>query len=129
MPLSQLEAIAIGPRLPGGGAGWSMTGLCRSAFGRGRRDPGADCSFLYCAIAAWALCHLFSGRGAYLHFGAMLRHHHGAERLLRDHPPAQPRVGEGQEEEGRTADPKHGAMGRQRSVAQHLFHVARAVSP
>ena len=28
--------------------------------------------FVYCVIAAWALCHIFSGRGAYIHFGAML---------------------------------------------------------
>ena len=75
--------------------------------------------FLYCVAAAWALCHIFSGRGAYIHFGGML----GVIMALNVYFVIIP----GQRElvkakrEGRTPDPKYGAMGRQRSVHNTYF--------
>jgi uncharacterized membrane protein len=68
--LSKPAAIAIGVAfLP---VGWLVyDGLCRSPLGRSNAALGAVIAVLL-GIAAWALCHLFSGRGAYMEFGAML---------------------------------------------------------
>ena len=53
-------------------AGWTLyDGLCRSPLSR-RSAPLGGVLALCLAGAAYALCHLFSGRGAYLEFGAML---------------------------------------------------------
>ena len=74
---------------------------------------------LYCAVSAWALCHLFSGRGAYIHFGAML----GTIMVLNVYfviIPGQRELVKAKEE-GRTPDPKYGLMGRQRSVHNTYF--------
>ena len=117
MPLSRPEAIAIG--LAFLAVGWLVyDGLCRSAFGEDDAVLGG-LLFLYCAIAAWALCHLFSGRGAYLHFGAML----GTIMVLNVYfviIPGQRELVKAKQE-GRTPDPKYGAMGRQRSVHNTYF--------
>ena len=49
-----------------------------AAFLSGKKSPRESVAvlgvllFLYCIASAWALCHIFSGRGAYIHFGAML---------------------------------------------------------
>ena len=75
--------------------------------------------FLFCAVAAWALCHVFSGRGAYIHFGAML----GTIMALNVYfviIPGQRELVKAKEE-GRTPDPKYGLMGRQRSVHNTYF--------
>jgi uncharacterized membrane protein len=45
--------------------------LCRSALGRHDRWLSIAVSILL-AAEAWGLCHLFSGRAAFLHFGAAL---------------------------------------------------------
>jgi uncharacterized membrane protein len=99
--------------------GWLVyDGLCRSAFGEDDLLLGG-LLILYCAVAAWALCHLFSGRGAYLHFGAML----GTIMVLNVYfviIPGQRELVKAKEE-GRTPDPKYGAMGRQRSVHNTYF--------
>ena len=60
--LAKPAAIALGVAfLP---AGWLVYhGLCRSPLGRNGRSLGAVLAILLSA-AAWALCHLFSGRGA-----------------------------------------------------------------
>ncbi len=117
MPLSRPEAIAIG--LAFLVLGWLVyDGLCRSAFGEDDAVLGG-LLFLYCTIAAWALCHLFSGRGAYLHFGAML----GTIMVLNVYfviIPGQRELVKAKEE-GRAPDPKYGAMGRQRSVHNTYF--------
>jgi uncharacterized membrane protein len=117
MPLDKWEAIAIGLAFMVGG--WVVyDGLCRSAFGEDDAVLGG-LLFLYCAVAAWALCHLFSGRGAYLHFGAML----GVIMVLNVYfviIPGQRELVKAKEE-GRTPDPKYGAMGRQRSVHNTYF--------
>jgi uncharacterized membrane protein len=68
--LSKPAAIAIGIAFLAGG--WLVyDGLCRSPLGGDSRALGAVLAVLLGA-AAWALCHLFSGRGAYMEFGAML---------------------------------------------------------
>ena len=68
--LSKPAAIAIGVAFLAGG--WLVyDALCRSPLGRDGRWLGAVLAVLLSA-AAWALCHLFSGRGAYMEFGAML---------------------------------------------------------
>ncbi|PWT72727.1 MAG: hypothetical protein C5B46_06385 [Proteobacteria bacterium] len=45
--------------------------LCKSPLGANERALGIVLALL-CAAAAYGLCHVFSGRGAYIHFGAML---------------------------------------------------------
>jgi uncharacterized membrane protein len=74
---------------------------------------------LLVAVAAYGLCHIFSGRGAYLHFGAMLGTIMvgnvyfviipGQRELVRA------------KHEGRTPDPMHGVRGKQRSVHNTYF--------
>ena len=70
MVLSKPAAVAIGIAFLAGG--WGVyDGLCRSALGRnGPLLAGVLAVVL--SAAAWGLCHLFSGRGAYMEFGAML---------------------------------------------------------
>ena len=68
--LSKPAAIAIGVAFIAGG--WLVyDGLCRSPLGRDSRALAAVLAVLLSA-AAWVLCHLFSGRGAFMEFGAML---------------------------------------------------------
>lgn len=117
MELSKPAAIAIG--LGFLVLGWLVyDGLCRSAFGQDDAVLGG-LLFLYCIIAAWALCHIFSGRGAYIHFGAML----GTIMVLNVYfviIPGQRELVKAKEE-GRPLDPKFGLMGRQRSVHNTYF--------
>jgi uncharacterized membrane protein len=52
--------------------GWLVYDLlCRSPLGSLDRVLAVVVALL-CAAAAYGMCHMFSGRGAYLHFGAML---------------------------------------------------------
>jgi uncharacterized membrane protein len=68
--LSKPAAITIGVGFLAGG--WVVYDrLCRSPLGRDGRALGAALAALLSAVA-WMLCHLFSGRGAYMEFGAML---------------------------------------------------------
>src|SRR6185369_12946596 len=117
MALDRPEAIAIG--LGFLVLGWLVyDGLCRSAFGQDDLLLGGLLA-LYCAVSAWALCHLFSGRGAYIHFGAML----GTVMVLNVYfviIPGQRELVKAKEE-GRIPDPKYGLMGRQRSVHNTYF--------
>jgi uncharacterized membrane protein len=117
MPLGKWEAIALSAGFLV--AGWLFYDwLCRSAFGDDELVLGGLVA-LYCAIAAWALCHIFSGRGAYLHFGAML----GVIMVLNVWAviiPGQRELVKAKQE-GRTPDPKYGLMGRQRSVHNTYF--------
>ena len=117
MPLEKWEAIAISTAFLVGG--WLVyDALCRSAFGDDELVLGGLVA-LYCAISAWALCHLFSGRGAYLHFGAML----GVIMVLNVYYviiPGQRELVKAKQD-GRTPDPVHGLRGRQRSVHNTYF--------
>jgi len=52
--------------------GWVVyDGLCRSPLGR-NETALSIVLFALVAILAWGLCQLYSGRGAYIHFGAIL---------------------------------------------------------
>jgi uncharacterized membrane protein len=59
------------------GVAWIIGGwiayhlLCRSRLGANDRALAGVVALL-CAAAAYSMCHMFSGRGAFLHFGAML---------------------------------------------------------
>jgi uncharacterized membrane protein len=70
MPLSRAGAIGIG--LASLVVGLAIyEGLCRSPLGK--NDTAlALAILLFLALAAWALTQLFSGRGAFIHFGAIL---------------------------------------------------------
>jgi uncharacterized membrane protein len=117
MPLNQSEAIAIGLGFLVGG--WLFYDwLCRSGFGEDDAILGG-LLFLFCAAAAWALCKVFSGRGAFLHFGAML----GTIMVMNVYAVIIPGQRElvRAKEEGRTPEPIYGAMGRQRSVHNTYF--------
>ena len=117
MALDKAEAIAIGLAFLVGG--WIVYDrLCRSALGNDEAVLGG-LLFFYCAASAWALCHLFSGRGAYIHFGAML----GVIMVLNVYfviIPGQTELVKAKQD-GRRPDPKHGLMGRQRSVHNTYF--------
>lgn len=68
--LTPVEAIAIG--LGTLVLGWLIyDGLCRSPLGRDDRLLGVAVLVLS-VFAAWGLTHVFSGRGAFIHYGAML---------------------------------------------------------
>jgi uncharacterized membrane protein len=98
--------------------GWLIyDGLCRSPLARNGRALGA-CIALVLALAAWALCHVFSGRGAYILFGAVIGTIMVANVFF---------VIPGQREmvkakrEGRPLDPVYGLRGKQRSVHNTYF--------
>ncbi len=64
--------IAIGASIAWLVGGWLVYEvLCRSPLGARDRALAAVVALLS-ACAAYGLCHMFSGRAAYLHFGAML---------------------------------------------------------
>lgn len=70
-------AVLDPPLAIGAGIAWIVGGwivydlLCRSPLGARERVLAMVVALL-CAGAAYGLCHLFSGRAAFLHFGAML---------------------------------------------------------
>ena len=68
--LSPLVAVSTAVGLLIGG--WVVyDGLCRSPLGRNESALGIAL-FAFVALLAWGLCQLYSGRGAYIHFGAIL---------------------------------------------------------
>jgi uncharacterized membrane protein len=68
--LSQAAAVGIAVAILAGG--WIIYDLmCRSPLGR-NDNVFAIVLFSMTAVLAWGLCQLFSGRGAYIHFGAVL---------------------------------------------------------
>jgi uncharacterized membrane protein len=68
--LDPTQAVAIAAAILAGS--WVIYDLlCRSALGR-NDNVFAVVLFVMTGILAWGLCQLFSGRGAYIHFGAVL---------------------------------------------------------
>ena len=117
MSLTPLAATAIGLAFLAGG--WLVYDvLCRSPLGR--REPLLAAAMLVlCAGAAYALTHLFSGRGAFIHFGAMLGTIMAANVLMVIMPAQREMVKA--KAEGRVPDPAHALRGKQRSVHNTYF--------
>lgn len=110
--LSAAGAVAIAVTFLGGG--WLLyDGLCRSPLGRSARRLAAVLGLVF-AGEAWALCHLFSGRGAFMLFGAMLGTIMAANVLWVIIPGQREMVRARRAQ--RAIDPAPGARGKQRSI-------------
>jgi uncharacterized membrane protein len=117
MPLSQGAAIAIS--LGSLVVGLAIyEGLCRSALGR--HDLALSLVlFALLAATAWGLTQVFSGRGAFLMYGAILGTimvGNVAHVII----PGQRRMVQAMRE-GRAPDPRDGLRGKQRSVHNTYF--------
>lgn len=99
--------------------GWVIYDLlCKSPLGKNDAALGGVI-FALLIVAAWGMCELFSGRGAYIHFGAMLGTIMVAN-VFFVIIPGQSRMVEATRE-GRTPDPDDGIRGKQRSVHNTYF--------
>jgi uncharacterized membrane protein len=117
MPLSAGGAIGIG--LGSMVLGLAVyEGLCRSPLGKDE-TLFAVVLLVFLGGAAWVLTHLFSGRGAFLHFGAMLGTIMAAN-VAHVIIPGQRELVRAKQE-GREPDPKYGIAGKQRSVHNTYF--------
>lgn len=115
--LSRGAAIAIGLAFIAGG--WIVYDLlCRSPLARSERTLSLIL-FVLLAVAAWGLTRVFGGRGAYLHFGAMLGTIMVANVAMVIMPSQRAMVEAAQQ--GRDPDPRHGIAGKQRSVHNTYF--------
>ena len=116
-PLSKPAAILIG--LGFIVLGWLIYDvLCRSRLRDRSRALGAVLAVIFSG-AAFALCHLFSGRGAFIEFGAMLGTIMVAN-VFFVIIPAQRQMVQAKRE-GRDLDPGAGARGKLRSVHNTYF--------
>jgi len=92
--------------------------LCRSPLGRDDRWLGIVLFVLTCLLS-WSLCQVFGGRGAYIHFGAVLGTIMVANVFFVIIPGQKKMVAAA--ERGETPDPIHGSRGKQRSVHNTFF--------
>jgi len=100
-------------------AGWIVYDrLCVSPLGANEKTLAAVLALLLVA-AAYGLCHVFSGRGAYIHFGALLGTIMVANVFFVIIPGQRELVTSKQQ--GREPDPRHGIRGKQRSVHNTYF--------
>ena len=114
---SAAEAVAIAIAFIVGG--WIVYDvLCKSPLARDPRVFGVILLLLTGALA-WGLCELFSGRGAYLHFGAVLGTIMVANVFFVIIPGQKRMVAAA--ERGEAPDPIHGERGKQRSVHNTYF--------
>lgn len=115
--ISAPAAIGLGVAFLAGG--WIVYDLlCRSPLGA--REPLLAAIMLaLCTLAAYALTQLFSGRGAYIHFGAMLGTIMAANVFFVIMPSQREMVKA--KVEGRVPDPAYAARGKQRSVHNTYF--------
>jgi uncharacterized membrane protein len=117
LALSKSAAIAIALAVIV--ASWLVyDGLCRSALGKKPRALALSVAVVT-AIEAWVLCEVFSGRGAFMVFGAALGSIMVANVLLVIIPGQRELVRA--KEEGREPDPGPGLRGKQRSVHNTYF--------
>ena len=112
MPLTRWQAIGIsvGSLV----AGWlAYSALCRSPLGR---NTGLLGTFVFALIlfAAWFYVHVFSGRGAFIHVGALIGTLMAAN-VFMVIIPNQRRITAALLK-GETPDPRLGAIGKQRSL-------------
>ncbi len=111
----QATAIAIGFIV----GGWFVYDLmCKSPLANDARIF-AGVLLLLCAVLAWALCELFSGRAAYLHFGAVLGTIMAANVFFVIIPGQKKMVAAA--ERGEAPDPTPGIRAKQRSVHNTYF--------
>jgi uncharacterized membrane protein len=108
-------AIAIGILI---GSWLVYDALCRSQLGRSNVKLGFAVALLACALA-WGVCELFSGRGAFIMFGAAIGTIMVANVFFVIIPGQRELVRARQE--GREADPAPGLRGKQRSVHNTYF--------
>ena len=100
-------------------AGWLVYDLlCRTALARRGLWLAAGVSALL-SVAAWGLCQLFSGRGAFIEFGAMIGTIMVANVFFVIIPGQREMVRAKQE--GREPDPESGRRGKLRSVHNTYF--------
>jgi uncharacterized membrane protein len=112
MDLPPLAAVAISAAMLV--AGWVVYDLvCRSAFGENERNLSAFGVALL-VVSAFAACHIFSGRGAFLQIGAMTGTIMVANVAMVIIPGQRKMVAAMQA--GQEPDPKYGRWGKQRSV-------------
>mgnify|MGYP001824090619 CR=1 FL=1 len=99
--------------------GWLVYDLlCKSPLARDERAFAAVLLLLSSALA-WGLCQLFSGRGAYIHFGAVLGTIMVANVFFVIIPGQKRMVAAA--ERGAAPDPAHGVRAKQRSVHNTYF--------
>lgn len=99
--------------------GWVVYDLmCRSPLGN-NETLLAVCVFVFASLAAWGLCQVFSGRGAFIHYGAMLGTIMVANVAHVIIPGQRELVAAAKE--GREPDPVYGQRGKQRSVHNTYF--------
>jgi uncharacterized membrane protein len=100
-------------------AGWILYDLlCKSPLGQ-REMPFAAVLLALSALLAWGLCQLFGGRGAYLHFGAVLGTIMVANVFFIIIPGQRKMVAAA--ERGEAPDPGPGIRAKQRSVHNTYF--------
>lgn len=100
-------------------AGWvAYDWLCRSELGKSEKTTAIIMFFVLSALA-FVLCQIFSGRGAYMHFGAMLGTIMVGNVFFVIIPGQKDLVSA--KTEGRVPDPIHGIRGKQRSVHNTYF--------
>ena len=112
---STAVASAIGLHV----VGWLVyDGLCRSPLGK-QEGALSAVLFVLIAILAWGLCQLYSGRGAYIHFGAILGTIMVANVFFVIIPGQRQMVDAASR--GEAPDAIHGIRGKQRSVHNTYF--------
>ena len=117
MALSKPVAIILGVlTLVGGWLGYDA--LCKSKFGQ-KENTMAVILVVALTVIAWGLCQLFSGRGAYMHFGGMLGTIMVANVFFIIMPGQRAMVAS--TSKGEQPDPKHGVHAKQRSVHNTYF--------
>ncbi len=101
------------------GGGWLVYDLlCKSPLGKNDKALAIILT-LFVSLLAWALCQVFSGRGAYIHYGAVLGTIMVANVFFVIIPGQKRMVSAAQE--GKTPDPQYGIKGKQRSVHNTYF--------
>ena len=117
LPLSKAAAIGVGlGSLVAGLVVYEL--LCRSPLGRNEQLLGVAV-LVFAALFAWGLAQIFSGRGAFMHYGAILGTIMVAN-VAHVIIPGQRRMVEAASA-GREPDPRDGLMGKQRSVHNTYF--------
>ncbi len=115
--LSKPVAVIIGVICIAGG--WVVYDqLCRSRFGENERTMTL-LLFVFLVVVSFVLCQLFSGRGAFIHFGAMLGTMMVGNVAAVIMPGQRDLIAA--KEQGREPDPIHGIRAKQRSVHNTYF--------